>query len=258
MKPSVWSEVAKRTWSKFPPERQCDLIWVWRWCRPCTVRDYRYFQMWVDLGMPDGIERFLVQEEPVWMVNLLSFCFPQARLEDLERVVSTFCCVASSTINKQRLLRRRGPNAAHWINESESVLKEQLDKTDYFIDLIKLKAWNDEEILWLNSSRSLHGGMYGPTSELLIGPIEITRWFTDKGIFQGDDKQTGVFMRAWSIKMKIDGNVSRGYMRPAYGSGPEFRGSNRSWLHMECADWSSPWPENPPGNPAAVLLTKTT
>lgn len=205
--------------------------------------------MWFNMGMPEGTDRFLTLEEPVWAVQLLKICYPSARWEDLENAAALFFGIASSSINKQRTLRRRGQNSPWWVTASEPEIKSQLGKVERKI----LKPWDCQEIEWMKDARSLHvnaGG--GAVTDLKFGPVRVTRWFIDEGAFLGNDVQTGRMKRAWSIKISDHGEESRGYMCIAHGSGPDLLGGNRSILFIDSTGWASPWPGNPPGNPADV------
>ena len=230
------------TWKDLPADAQCDLAWAWLWCRPCSPRDRVILRVWMRLGMPGGIPAFLDVEEPVWMVELLHRCCPDARLEHLETAVSRYAGRPAGSINNARTLRRRGGNSSAWVNEGEATIKAKAK------ELAKEAApcpWSAGELLWMRDRGSL-----SLVQDVDLGPLRVTRNFADEAIHAGGGPATG---RAVPTRWVAIGGVP-GTAVVAFPGAPGFRGPGietepgfyRAGILLDETGW------NPPGIPAGA------
>lgn len=170
---------------------------------------------WLDFGADGGVFRFLEQEEPVWAVELLRLCHPEAKELDLDHASALLfkappqpTSKPGESVTKRRKLRlgqtpkAAGGAARSWIAVAEEHIKAQIAEdvsNGYYLADI---PWNDHELNWMGSNLSLHRA-----DPMNLGPFRVTRFLPSA------DPAHGMLWTA-----SLEGR--NGYITPAHEKGP--------------------------------------
>ena len=193
-----WDEVgAWGNWQQTPPDRQRDLLWTWRWCRPCSLRDMVVVDYWLGMAADGGAPRFLAHEEAVWMVELLALCWPSARLHDLDKAVGLFFGTSAASVEKRRTLhagaksKAQGGNARSWLAEAGIHVKARVRELQADGRIV-VPPWDAAQLAWMAAPLSLHRA--DPTP---LGPWSVSRWLPPVGMAWSvsHDRRPGYLIR---------------------------------------------------------------